>query len=144
MCDQHAHAGKVLLAKASPQALIEPAHSVVRIRRTLAVRNAVEEVSVVRPLLPHALHFAATWLEIAKVLFSQPRLFVHLDGMSAERRRCIRVWRRRCEGPEYALCCLAGTAVGRCVELESVVWSQEGAKAVAGVFCLRWLVNDCL
>ena len=99
MRDQHAHAWKVLLAKASPQALIEPTHSVVRIRRTLAIRNTIEEVSVVRPLLPHALHLATTWLEIAKVLFPQPGLFVDLDGIPAERRRCIRFRRWGCEGP---------------------------------------------
>jgi hypothetical protein len=143
VCDEHAYAWKVLLAKASPQALVESTHSVVRICRTFAIRDAVEEVSVVRSLLPHALHLATTWLEIAKVLFPQPRLFVNLDGIPAERRWCIRFRRWRCECPQYAFCCLACAAVGRCVELESVVWSQEGAEAVAGVFCLRWLVNDC-
>ena len=28
--------------------------------------------------------------------------------------------------------------------MQCVVWSQEGTQSAAGVFCLEWLVNDCL
>jgi hypothetical protein len=28
--------------------------------------------------------------------------------------------------------------------LECIVWSQEGTQSAASVFCLVWLVNDCL
>lgn len=54
--DQHAHAWKVWLAKLSPHALVEAADAVVSVGSTLAVRDAIEEVTIVCSLLPHALH----------------------------------------------------------------------------------------
>lgn len=68
MCDQYAHAWKVCLAETPPETLIEPTHSIVGVRRTLPIGNAVEEVSVICTLLPHAFHLTATWLKVAKVL----------------------------------------------------------------------------
>lgn len=141
MRNKHAYAWEVRLSKASPQSLVEPAHPIVRIRRALAVRDAVEEMSIVRAFLPHALHLATTWLEVSKVLLAQPGLFVHLDRVPVERARCAG-FGGGCEGAEDALGRLAGAAVGRCVELEGIVWFQEGAEAATSVFCLEWLVND--
>jgi hypothetical protein len=86
MCDQDAHAGKVLVAKLSPQALVEATDAVVCIGSTLAVGNAIEEVAVVGALLPHALHFGGTWLEVAKVLLAQAGLFEDLDLVTGEGR----------------------------------------------------------
>ena len=86
MCDQDAHAGKVVIAKGSPQALIEATDSVVGIGRALPIRDAVEEVAVVCPLLPHALHFEGAWLEVAKVLLAQPRFFENGDFVAWEGR----------------------------------------------------------
>lgn len=70
MCDQNADAWEVCLAEAPPEALIEPTHSIVCVRRTLSVRDSVEEVSIICALLPHAFHLAAAWLEVPEVLFS--------------------------------------------------------------------------
>lgn len=84
MCDKHTDTRKVGLAKAPPQTLIKPTDTIVCICRTLPIWNAIEKVSIVRPLLPHTLHLVATWLEVAKVLFSQPGLFVDFDRMSVE------------------------------------------------------------
>jgi hypothetical protein len=86
MRDQDAHTWKVVVTELSPQALVEAAHPVVCIGRTLAIRYAVEEMPVIGPLLPHALHFCRAWLEVAKVLFSQPRLFVDGDLVAWEGR----------------------------------------------------------
>lgn len=122
MRNKHTDARKVRLAKTPPQTLIEPTDPIIRIRRTLAIRYAVEEVSVVGPLLPHPLHLATTWLKVTKVLFPQSGLLIHLDGMSAKRRRSIVGRRRRCEGAQDAFCGFARAAVGGCVELEGVVW----------------------
>lgn len=135
MCDQHTDTREVGLSKAPPQALIKSTDTIVRIRRTFSIWNAVEEVTIIRSFLPHAFHLSAAWLEIAKVLFSQPGLFVDLDGMSIERRRGAGFgWRG--EGAQDAFGGFAGAAVWRCEDLQGVVWFQEGAKAVAGVFCL--------
>lgn len=122
MRDQHTNTREVSLPKAPPQTLIKSAHSIIRIRRTLAIRNTIEEVSIIRSLLPHTLHFAATWLEVAEILLSQSGFFIDLDGMSAERRRGASLGRGRCEGAEDAFCRFAGAAVGGRVELEGVVW----------------------
>jgi hypothetical protein len=70
MSDQHAYTGKVLVAKLSPQALVEATDSVVCISSTLAIWYPIEEVTIIRPFLPHALHFRRTWLEVSKVLFT--------------------------------------------------------------------------
>lgn len=122
MRDKHTNTREVRLAKTPPQTLIKPTNPIIRIRRTLAIRYAVEEVSIVRSFLPHPLHLATTRLEIAEVLFPQSRLLIHLDGMSAERRRSIVGGRGRCESAQNAFCCFARAAVGGCVELEGVVW----------------------
>ena len=70
MCDQYANAREVRLAEASPEALVEATHSIVRIRRALSVGYTVEEVSVVCSLLPHTFHLTTAWLEVAEVLLS--------------------------------------------------------------------------
>ena len=70
MCDQNADAWKVCLTEAPPEALIEPTHSIVCIRRAFSVGNAVKEVSVICALLPHTFHLATAWLEVTEVLFS--------------------------------------------------------------------------
>ena len=79
--------GKVVLAKLPPKTLVETTNSIVGIGGTLSVGDAVEEVAVVGPLLPHAFHLGAAWLEVAKVLLAQPGLLIHLDVRSAKRRR---------------------------------------------------------
>lgn len=84
---EYAYASKVVFTKLTPQALIEAADSVVRVGSALAIGDTVEEMAVVRTLLPHSFHLCAAWLEVSKILLSQPRLFVHLYVRSAERRR---------------------------------------------------------
>lgn len=83
--DEDADAGEVVFPEQPPQGLIEAADPVVGIRSRLPVGDPVEEVPVVCPLLPHALHLGGTWLEVAKVLLAQPGLLVHLDGVSGKR-----------------------------------------------------------
>lgn len=75
--NQDADTGKVVVLEGSPQALVEATDTIVRVCRALAIRYAVEEVTIVGPLLPHALHLGGTWLKVAKVLFSYPWLFVY-------------------------------------------------------------------
>ena len=119
--DQDAHTWEVVVAKRSPQALVETAHPVVGICRTLAVGYAVEEVAVVRTLLPHALHLCRAWLEVAKVLLSQPRLFEDGDLVAGKGR-----WGGVVGGEcaQDALGRLACTAVRGGEELESIVWLE--------------------
>lgn len=88
MCDQNAHAWKVVVLERSPQTLIEATDTIVRVCRTLAIRYAVEEVSIVGSLLPHALHLGGTWLEVAKVLLSYPWLFEYSYLVAGEGRWC--------------------------------------------------------
>jgi hypothetical protein len=121
---KHADTGKVIFAKLPPEALVEATNSIVCVGRTLAIRNAIEEVAVVGPLLPHPLHLGTAWLEVAEILLPQPRLLVDFDVISAVRRRLLLVG---CEGREDALCGLACTPVGRGEEVEGVVGSEEGA-----------------
>lgn len=111
MRDKHAYTRKIRLTKAPPQTLIKPTDTIIRISGTLSIRNAVEEVSIIRPLLPHALHLVAAWLEIAKVLFSQPRLFVDFDGVTVEGRGSAGFGRGG-QGAEDAFGGFARAAVG--------------------------------
>lgn len=87
MSDQHAHAGKVFLAKESPQALVKATDAVISICSALSVWNPVEEVSVVGTLLPHSFHFGRAWLEVAEVLLAQTRLLENLNGVARKRGR---------------------------------------------------------
>lgn len=134
MRDQNADTGEVVVAKGPPQTLVEAADSVVGICGTLAVRYAVEEVAVVCALLPHALHFGRAWLEVAKVLLSQARLFEDGDLVAWEGRRRGVVRGQRAQD---ALCRLARSAVGRGEELERVVGFQQGSELTSCFLCLR-------
>lgn len=131
--DEHTHAGEVLVPEAPEQRLVEAAHPIVRVGRALAVRDPVEEMSVISPLLPHPLHGARARLEVAKVLFAQARLFPDFYGVAGEWGGGGLVGR---EGAEDAFGGLARAAVGRGVELEGVVWAEHGAEAVACLFGL--------
>ena len=134
MCNQDTHTRKVVVAKRSPQALIEATDSVVRICRTLAIWYAVEEVTVVCPLLPHSLHFGRAWLEVAKVLFSQTRLFEDGYLVPRERRWCRVVGR---EGAQDAFGGFARSAIGRGKELERVVRLEQRSELFACLLCLH-------
>jgi hypothetical protein len=76
-----------------------------------------------------------TWLEVAKVLLSQPRLFVNLDVVALKRRRFRLVVRR--EGPENALGRLTRPPVRRSEEADGVVLAQHGLEPAAGVLGLQ-------
>lgn len=127
--DQHADAGKVWLVELAPHALVEAAHAVVCVGGALAVGDAVEEVAVVGALLPHALHLSGAWLEVAKVLLAETRLFEHGNLIAWEGRGVGVV---RGQGAQDALGGLARAAVGRGEELQGVVWLEEGAQLAAG------------
>jgi hypothetical protein len=133
MRDQDAHTWKVVVAKLPPQALVEAADSVVSICSALAIRYTVEEVPIIGPLLPHALHFCRAWLEVAKVLFSQSRLFVdgYLVAREGRGRGVIRG--QRAEDAFGRFTC---SAIRRGEELDRVVWLEERAKLSASVFGL--------
>jgi hypothetical protein len=133
MCDQDAHAGKVLVAKLSPQALVEATDAVVCIGSTLAVGNAIEEVAVVGALLPHALHFGGTWLEVAKVLLAQAGLFEDLDLVTGEGRGRGVVRGQRAQD---ALGSFARAAVGRGEELDRVIRLEERTELPSCIFGL--------
>lgn len=121
MRNQNAYAREVLLAKQSPQALVEAADAVVCICGALSVGDAVEEVAVVGALLPHPLHFSRTWLEISKVLLPQPGLLEDLNLVTWKGGGCMLVRGKRAED---AFGGFARAAVGRGKELEGVVGSQ--------------------
>lgn len=108
MGHEDADAWEVFLTKLPPQALVEAADTVVSVRSALPVRDAVEEVAVVCSFLPHAFHLSTAWLEVAKVLLSQTRLFIHFDRMSWKGRRGRIITR---QGAEDAFGGLSGTAV---------------------------------
>ena len=127
---QYADAGKVVLAKLAPQALVEAADAVIGVGGALAVGNAVEEVAVVGALLPHALHLGAAGLEVAKVLLAKARLLVDLDVVALEGAR-LRVVAG--QGGQDALGGLAGAAVGAREEVQGVVGAQHAAQAAAGL-----------
>lgn len=133
MGDQHAHAWKIGLAELSPHALIEAAHTVVGVGGTFSIGDSVEEVAVVGSLLPHALHLGGAWLEVAKVLLAETRLFKDGDLVAREGRGRGLV---RGEGAQDAFGGLARAAVGRRKELDRVVWLEERAKLAARFFCL--------
>lgn len=88
MCNENQNAGKVLIGKLPPKALIKPTHTIIRIRRRLPIRYPIKEVSVRRPLMPHPLHLSRARLKIAEILFADPRLLVNLDLV------CIRMSRQ--------------------------------------------------
>jgi hypothetical protein len=128
MGDEHQHAGKVLLRKLAPEALVEPADAVIGVRRALAVRDAVEKVAVSRALVPHALHLLGAWLKVAKVLLTDARLLVDL---------CFIGVRVVGEGGEDALCRLASAGIGRGDDLEGIGRTEELEEAFAGFGGLR-------
>jgi hypothetical protein len=113
-----------------PKTLVETTNSIVGIGGTLSVGDAVKEVAVVGSLLPHAFHLVAAWLEVAKVLLTQPGLLIHLDVRSAKRRRVGVV---RSQAVEDAFCCLPGSAVGGCEEVEGVVGAEQFTKTAASI-----------
>ena len=125
---QDAHTGAIILPKESPQGLIKPADPIVGIRGRLAVGDAVEEMPIICPLHPHALHLRGAWLEIAKVLLSQPRLFVDLDRVSRKRGRRRRIGG---QGLENALGGLPSSAIGRGEEMNVIIWAQEATEVGA-------------
>ena len=133
MRDQHTHTRKVLVAKLSPQTLIKATNPIIRICSALTVRDAVEEVPVVGALLPHSLHFCRTWLEVAKVLLSQPRLLKDSDLVAWERGRGRVV---RSQGAQDTFSSLACATVGGRVELQGVVWFEERAQLASCFFGL--------
>jgi hypothetical protein len=120
MRNKHTNRRKLLLPKTPPQTLIKPTNPIIRISRTLPIRNPIEEMSIVRSFLPHPLHFRTAWLEVAEVLFPDARFFIDFYGVAVERRG--RGFGGFGEGFEDAFSCFAGTAVGGGVELEGVVW----------------------
>lgn len=134
MSDQNGDAGKVLVPELPPHALVEATDSIVRIGGALAVGYSIEEVTVVCPLPPHALHLRRTGLEIAEVLLSQPGLFVELDLGPAEGGGAILEGGR--QGLEDALGGLAGAAVGGGEDLEGVVGAEELSQSQTGLGCL--------
>jgi hypothetical protein len=58
--DKDADAGKIIIAKLSPETLVEAANSIVGIRCRLAVWDAIEKVTIICTFLPHSLHLNAT------------------------------------------------------------------------------------
>ncbi len=135
---QHAHAGEVVFAEGAPQRLVEAADAVVGVGGGLAVGDAVEEVAVVGPFLPHPFHLGRAGLEVAEVLLAQPGFFVYLDGVAGERGGGRVVGG---QGVEDAFGGLAGSAVGAGEEVEGVVGFEEGAELEAGFFCLDHLIS---
>lgn len=129
MRDKHADTRKVILPKLTPQALIKATDAIIRIRRTLPIRNPIKEVPIICPLLPHPLHLSGTGLEVAKVLLPQSGLFVDLDARASEGGG-VRVVRG--EGFEDPLGCFAGAAVWGGEEVEGVGWAEEFLEGVAG------------
>ena len=139
MGDQHTHAREVRLAELAPHALVEAAHAIVCVGGALAVGDAVEEVAVVGALLPHALHLGGAWLEVAKVLLAETRLFEDGNLITREGRRGGVVGG---EGTQDAFGGLAGAAVGRGEELERVVWLEQRAQLPACFFRLElWSIK---
>jgi hypothetical protein len=122
--DQHADAWEVSVSKLPPQTLVEAAYAVVCIRSALTVGDAVKEVAVVGPLLPHPLHLGRAWLEVTKVLFSEARLLEHLDLVAGKRRGRGVVARQRAEDALGGLTC---PAVWRGEELNRVVGLEQRA-----------------
>jgi hypothetical protein len=122
--DQHADTWEVSISKLPPQTLVEAAYPVVCIRSALTVGDAVKEVAVVGPLLPHPLHLGRAWLEVTKVLFSEARLLEHLDLVAGKRRGRGVVARQRAED---ALGGLTRPAVWRGEELNCVVGLEQRA-----------------
>ena len=109
MCDQHAHAGEVWLAKLPPHALVKTADSVVGVGSALAIRDAVEEVAIIGSFLPHALHFSRTWLKVAEILLTQARFFEDGYFVAREGRGGGVIGG---EGAQYAFGGLASAAIG--------------------------------
>jgi len=143
MCHKHTHTREIHIPELPPQTLVEPRHAIVRIGGGLPIRDAIEEMSIIRPLLPHALHLRRTRLEIAKVLLAQPRLLPYFDLLARERRRgAFVVWvggiegLLRGQGAQKAFGGFPRAAVRGGEDLEGVVGFQEGLQAAAGVFCL--------
>lgn len=126
---EDADARAVVLSKLSPERFIEAADSVICVGGALAVRDAVEEVPIVRALLPHALHLCAARLEVAEVLLAQTGLLVDFDVAAGEGRGRGVVGG---QGGEDALGGFAGATVGRGEEVEGVVGLEEGAQTAAG------------
>ncbi|KAH0250575.1 phosphoglycerate mutase-like protein, partial [Aureobasidium melanogenum] len=54
--DEYADGREIVFTEVAPQALVEAANTIVGIGSTLAVGDAVEEMTIVGALLPHAFH----------------------------------------------------------------------------------------
>lgn len=76
MGDKDKHRGKGVLLELSKKRIVEGGAAVVDVGSTLPVRYAVEEVAVLGPLEPDLLHLLRRALEVTKVLFPHPGLFV--------------------------------------------------------------------
>lgn len=120
VCDQDADAGEIGVPELSPQTLVEAGYPIVGICCTLSIWYAVEEVAVVGSFRPHPLHLGRAWLEVAKVLLSQPWLFIDGDFRTAERGGMVWIISRG-ERLEDALSRFSCAAVGRGEDLEGIV-----------------------
>lgn len=106
-------------------------------------------MAIVGSLLPHAFHFGAAWLEVAKVLLSQTGLLVNFDARPTIRRGLGVV---RGQGGQDALGGLSCAAIWRREEVEGIIWPEQLAQAAArfmglGPAVLRELntvIRDCL
>jgi hypothetical protein len=76
-----------------------------------------------------------TWLEVAKVLLSQSRLFINLDVVALKRRRSRIVVRR--ESSENAFRRLARPPIRRCEDANGVVLAQHGLEPAPSVLGLQ-------
>lgn len=84
MRNKHTNAREIFLLETPPKTLVKATNAIIRIRRALPIRNAIKEMPIIRPFLPHPLHLGAAGLEIAEILLSDPRLFVDFDGVAIE------------------------------------------------------------
>ena len=84
MRDEYADARAIVLAKQSPETLVESTDAVVSIGSGFAIGDPVEEMSIFGPFMPHPLHLRRGRLKVAEVLLAQTWLFVDLDGVSCK------------------------------------------------------------
>lgn len=126
VCDQHTYTWKVSLSKLTPERFVKAGYTIVCVRRAFTIGYSIKEMAVIRSFTPHSFHLRRTWLEVAKVLFSYSRFLVHLDLLSAERRRGRRwvvgiIAGSQCF--ENPLGRFSRSSVGRSVDLQGVIGS---------------------
>lgn len=127
MRNQHQHTWKIRISKLSPQTLIEPGDAIIRISRTLSIRNPIKEMTIRRPLMPHPRHLIRARLEISKILLSEAWFFIDFDF--------VEVW-VRAERGEHSFGGLASAHVGAGVELDGVGGGEHVEEVLAGFFGL--------